>query len=556
MSRIFREHIKRKCDSLVGMWRYKKENEREFESIYVPSVWNNEPKMLTYEGVCVYEKEFFFEGGTLRLLFDGVMTYARVYLDGEYIGDHYGGFTAFSFVCRGVSSGWHTLSVSVDNRFDKSSVPQAFVDWYHYGGITRGVSAEKLRGICIMGSKIEYSLTEDMKRADIRARIALLSAEDETVTDTVSVAVGGVSVSAEVTLSAGEEREITLELSLDSPMLWDINDPNLYNVVTESSTDDLIDRTGFRCVCVRDNSILLNGRKIAIKGVNRHEDHPEHGMAFPLSLMKKDLDLIKNMGCNAIRGSHYPNAREFLDLLDENGIMFYSEIPIWGCGFSESALSDPVVLERGLAMHKEMLRDYYNHPSIVMWGMHNEIAVDSAAGYEMSRLYYSYLKENGGNRAVVYASHKPEVDICFEFCDIFCLNLYFGWYTGDLYSWDKFLERFTKRKRELSMADKPIIFSEFGCAALFGCHDDENIRWSEEYQAKLLTHCLTLFRDHPEVVGSFIWQFSDIRTSKETGLTRARGYNNKGLVNEYRKPKLAYRAVKKIYEDDDGETSL
>ena len=97
------------------------------------------------------------------------------------------------------------------------------------------------------------------------------------------------------------------------------------------------------------------------------------------------------------------------------------------------------------------------------------------------------------------------------------------------------------------MADKPILYSEFGAAALFGCHDEDTVLWSEEYQAKLLAHCLRVFHSHPAVVGAFVWQFADIRTCLAAGINRARGFNNKGILNEYRKPKLAYHAVRQCY---------
>ena len=221
---------------------------------------------------------------------------------------------------------------------------------------------------------------------------------------------------------------------------------------------------------------------------------------------------------------------------------------MWGWGFSEEALADPTVVERGLEMHREMVRYYYNHPSIILWGMHNEIQLGTCAAYQLTDKYYAYLKEYGGNRAVVYASDKPWEDICFGLCDIICLNQYYGWYYGyEADAWEKFLERFTEKTKELGVSDKPIVMSEFGCAAIYGCHDDEGILWSEENQAAQLGHALEVFHSHPSVIGSFIWQFADIRTCLEAGINRARGFNNKGILNEYRKPKLAYRVAKEKY---------
>ena len=309
-----------------------------------------------------------------------------------------------------------------------------------------------------------------------------------------------------------------------------------------------MDRTGLRKVEIVGQQVWLNGKPVEICGVNRHEEHPDWGFAFPEGLMKRDIDIIRRMNANAIRGSHYPNSRVFVDLLDANGLLFWSEIPIWGCGFEPETLANPVVLERGLDMHREMVRHYYNHPSIIIWGMHNEIPSQTQPAWEMSRLYYSFLKENGGNRIVTYASNHAENDMCMEFCDLICINQYDGWYGGSIQSWGDFLERFRERRKQLGIEHKPVIMSEFGAAAVYGHHTFDDLKWTEEYQADLLTHCLNTFHDDPMVAGSFVWQFSDIRTCAEMGLNRARSFNNKGLVNEYRRPKQAYHAVRKAYE--------
>ena len=318
-----------------------------------------------------------------------------------------------------------------------------------------------------------------------------------------------------------------------------------------TTTDDLTDRIGFRKTEVRPDGIYINGRRREIRGVNRHEEHPEWGFAFPAGLMRRDLDIIADMGCNAIRGSHYPNSRMFVDLCDERGLLFWSEIPIWGCGFEPETLGREKVLNRGLQMHREAVRHYYNHPSVIIWGMHNEIYSDSEQGYAMSELYYGFLKENGGDRIVTYASRLPMTDICFKFCDVICLNIYKGWYEGEPESWEGFLEEFRRHRHELGFDGKPVIMAKFGAAAVYGYSTFDNVRWTEEYQARLLSHCLELFRSDPMICGAYIWQFADIRSQNQ--LNRARGFNNKGVVNEYRKPKLAYYAVYTRFALQDAE---
>jgi beta-glucuronidase len=341
---------------------------------------------------------------------------------------------------------------------------------------------------------------------------------------------------------------------LENIELWEMKSPKLYTVVASTDTDDLIDKVGFRKVEVKDNNILLNGKSIELLGVNRHEEHPEWGFAFPAKLMKKDIDLILYMGCNTVRGSHYPNSRIFMDMIDERGILFWSEIPMWGVGFSEEALQRPLIKERGFNMHKEMVKYYYNHPSIVIWGLHNEVATYSPHTYPLSEKWSKFLRENGGNRLITHASCHPMCDNDMGFDDIICINIYHGWYryggyNGNLQDWDRMVGEFSKRRIEMGWQDKPVIMSEFGAAALAGYHTPfDTVRWSEEYQRDLLEYTIELFHKTPYMRGTYIWQFCNIRTSPSMDINRVRYFNNKGLLDEYRNPKVAFYKVKELYE--------
>lgn len=505
--------------------------------------------MLDYEGAVFYEKRFFSDGGCLKLTFDGVLTKAKVFLDGSLLGTHTGGFTGFFFIVPNVSKGWHLLTVIADNRFDAHSIPQKKVDWYHWGGIIRSVRTETLCGMSILSERMEYTLSENLESARARVVMRLYNASNMATTDTIHVELDGRETTCiTLTLEPREMRELTTEeFTVNHPRLWSPETPELYMLYLSTKTDDLADRVGFRLVEVRDGQVLLNRYPIEIRGINRHEEHPDFGFAFPQALMGRDLERIRELGCNAVRGSHYPNTKDFLDLLDETGMLFWSEIPMWGCGFSKEALAAPEIIAGGMEMHREMLEQYYNHTSILFWGMHNEIPSDCEAAVELSRSYYRYLKENGGNRLVVYASNKPERDRCLQYCDCVCLNIYLGWYEGTLSDWDDYTDRILERMCTLGLGEVPILYSEFGAAAIYGCHDEDSVLWSEEYQAKLLSHCLWTFHRHHSVVGAFVWQFADIRTCPAAGINRARGFNNKGILNEYRKPKLAYYAVRQCY---------
>ncbi len=547
--RLFDISRKREITSLNGAWKSKTESGAE-KSIYIPSVINNETDMLLYEGSITFTKSFYSKGGTLRFVFEGVQNLCAVYFDGKPAASHYGGFTAFDFIVSGVAEGEHTLRVDTVNEYDKNSIPQRKVDWFHYSGITRDVYVERLKGLCILDSRLVYELDVDQQTAVCHVEATLFNADDKhALTDEITVSVADRQLcSRRVSLGKGEKSSFkTSDFTLDNIKLWDIGSPKLYSFTVSSGSDELTDKTGFRKIEIRNGEFILNGSPLVLKGINRHEEYPSFGFAFPKAMMLRDIAIIKDLGCNAVRGSHYPNDKYFLDLLDENGILFWSEIPVWGVGFSEETLSNPTIIKRGLKMHEEMCAQYYNHPSAVIYGLHNEILSDTDSGYNFTESFYRLVKEKAGNRLITYASNHPLNDICFKFCDFISVNLYHGWYGGGLDDWDKFVDDFALRLKEKDAAGKPVVMSEFGAAAIYGNHTFDNIKWTEEYQANLLNYTLTLFEKTDYIKGTFIWQFTDIRTYENLDLNRARGYNNKGILNEHRKPKLAYYTVKNHY---------
>lgn len=558
--RAFSEFSKRQVLCLDGAWQFAIDpdgvgaDERWFDglpssrAVAVPSVWNTQLGLLEYEGAAFYQRKFRTAGGNLRFVFGAVLTEATVWLDGELLGEHYGGFTQFEFVVYGVSAGEHILTVRVDNSFDEHSVPQTEVDWYHYGGIIRPVTVETLRGVVPLSTRMEYDLDVASRRAVVRFVTEVINTNETETETVVSAEVMGVEFAAAASIGARERCEVSTEYkTLEGLELWSQESPKLYTARVYTPDDDLLERVGFRKVEVDGSRILLNGEPIEFRGVNRHEEHAEFGFAFPPALMARDLDLIADLGCNTIRGSHYPNNPIFLDMLDERGFTFYSEIPIWGHGFRGDTLGDPIIVDRAANMHIEMVKQYYNHPSIIIWGMHNEIDTSLPDALEMTKRYYKLLKETGGNRLVTYAGDRPLTDICLKYCDIICINKYNGWYSGTISLWAETIEKMFERFAEVGVEGKPLIISEFGAGAVYGHRSFDTVRWSEDYQAKLLEHCITLFRDDPRIAGCYIWQFTDIRTCRDMGLTRARQYNNKGILNEHRNPKAAYFKVKEIY---------
>ena len=573
MKRLFNPHLKRNVITLSGPWKFLADTENVGmeqgwynglpggDTVIVPSVWNNELGMLNFEGCGWYEKKFMTQGGSIMLEFESVMTASTVWLDGKKIGEHYGAFTAFSFIVNEVSCGEHTIVVCADNRFDSNSFPRRYTDWFNYGGIARDVFAHELNGIAILNNHIVYELSSDLGSATVCAEIDLYNASNSALSSEVSVKIDDFTIYCDkVTLDAYEKRTVrTHSVEMKDISLWDTESPKLYTVLTSTDTDDLYDKIGFRKIEVKDNNILLNGRAIELLGINRHDEHPDWGFAFPAKLMKKDIDLLVDMGCNTVRGSHYPQQKIFVDMLDERGILLWSEIPMWGCGFSWESLDNEITIERGLNMHKEMAYQYYNHPSIIIWGMHNEIDTRKETSLPITKQSYAHLREFGGNRLITHASNHPLDDLCMDYNDIICINIYHGWYnyyggTGTLKDWDKMVVDLKNRLIEKGWLGKPVIMSEFGAAALAGYHAHfDTVRWSEEYQRDLIEYCLELFHKTDYMRGTYVWQFCNIRTSPSMDINRVRYFNNKGVLDEYRNPKASYFKIKELYHRYSGK---
>ncbi|GHT98421.1 beta-glucuronidase [Spirochaetia bacterium] len=567
MNRLFEENNKRRIVSLDGVWQFRTDENREgiekgwakmlpsncaaCRDAAVPSLWTCTLRLYHYEGVAWYFRTFSGSaegtgGGFKALVFHGVTGLADVYVDGLHVGQHYGGFTGFQVLLKDLSCGEHFLAVRVDSTHtDTDTIPLNKVDWYHHGGISRGVELHSHTAIRINQFLIRYTLSNmNGKTADahIECTLRFSTNTSQAIRRIVRIFVDG-KIAAETAVIITGEGEAKIPFRMEQVNLWNPTSPNLYRFDAEIEDDGIADMTGFREIQAREGKLFLNGEQIRLKGVNRHEEHPDFGFALPLALQYKDMDIIKEAGCNAIRGSHYPNAQTFLDLCDREGILFWEEIPQWQ--FFKEALENPLMNERGLTMHTEMVERDLNHPSIILWGLHNENDTRMEAAFSLSKKYVERIRSLDTSRLITYATMMPLEDICFSLVDVVSINKYFGWYQGELADWKRFLRDFYKKLDDEGCGDKPFIISEFGADGIPGVRNFENQKGTEDYQAEYLGYTLDLFMNDPRIAGSYIWQYCDMRVWDAVG--RARGFNNKGIVDEYRRPKLAYNAVKACY---------
>lgn len=327
MERLFKEHDKRNTFLLNGVWKFVKDEKhvgeteqwhldfpKEAIDIAVPSCINNRLGMMEYQDVCWYKKEFQCHEGLIKICFGAVSEQAKVYLDGEYLGEHYGGFTSFEFVKK-VQGEKHTLVLRVDPRSTEDTIPLYEVDWHHYCGIIRSVEVSELADVYIDRFFINYDLSKDLKNVDIHIEASIFNMTEKPLSECVKFYLNDQKIYEEIH-QLDEKTVISVDYYLENVKLWDIHKSVLYEVKAELNEDDLIDRIGFRKIQVSGNQLLLNGKQIKLKGVNRHEEHPDWGFAVPLAIMQRDMDILKNLNVNMVRGSHYPNSKYFLDMCD------------------------------------------------------------------------------------------------------------------------------------------------------------------------------------------------------------------------------------------------
>ncbi len=561
MGRLFKQNSFAKFISIDKMWDFALDpndvgiKEKWYENfpekkrkITVPSCWNMEVDLFRYTGTAWYKTTFETSASNIYINFEAVQNEADVYLDGKHLGNHYGGFLPFGFEVNNLSGQKHTLTVRVNNFVNMlDTYPLSRVDWFNYGGIARDVQIRELSSAFIKDYKISYEFKDSLKDVSLNIQTSIKTFAP--VSENLEVYVNDQKFYS-TPVSVNGEEELNISFDLHDIKLWGIYNPALYYVKLVFGNEDIIERIGFREIKTRGTDILLNGEKIKILGVNRHEEHPDFGFSMPFSLIKRDIDIIKNLNCNAIRTSHYPNSRETADYCDEIGMLFWTEVPAWNR--SAEAMSNETALQRALKIEEEMIKEAFHHPSIIVLSMHNECATNTKEGYEVTKKMIELAKSLDSSKLVSYVSNKVGIfenkEICYSLADIVCLNHYIGWYfpaeDGD---WNSFMEEYKQILKECDSLDKPFLMTEFGVAALMGTNTFESLRWSEDYQADCLEFTLNQLLNNDRISGTYIWQFCDNRSAVEFEISRPRGYNNKGILNEYRHPKRAYRTVQKIY---------
>ncbi len=338
------------------------------------------------------------------------------------------------------------------------------------------------------------------------------------------------------------------EIALPAAESYELDAPKLYQVwgrLWEEGevVDDLIDRMGFREIKVQGNRVYFNDKPVRIKGFNRHEDHALFGCAIPVEGMDYDLRLMEEMGANAVRTCHYPNDERFLDLCDEKGILVWEEGH--ARGLDEKQMRHPNFRKQSLDCLQEMVENHYNHPSIFTWGILNECASETEYGREVYGEQYALLRKLDKSRPLTSATCRHFSDICLDLPDIVSVNIYPGWYFDE--DVKGYLEKIYGWVQETEGKGKPFLVSEIGAGGISGYHAPHRPKWSEERQCDILKEQLLGVLGFEAGSGVFIWQFCDGRVPDENFGGRPCCQNNKGIVDGYRRRKLAFETVKEIF---------
>ncbi|HEX6274893.1 MAG TPA: beta-glucuronidase [Polyangiaceae bacterium] len=531
--------------------------------IAVPGSYNEQlEEGRDYLGPVWYERTFDLPWGwaSRRTLvrFGSVNYHATVWLNGERLGEHEGGHLPFVFdATRVVRAESNRLVVRAEGELRPDRVPPGNVpkdpadgfapnypdgafDFFPYAGIQRPVLLFTVPDEAIVDVTLRPELAGDGARlslaVDALADGALVRA---TLRGNAS------EVSAEAAVANGAA---TLELEVPAARLWSPEDPHLYELAIELARNGTVyDRVtiaaGLRTVAVDGSQLLLNEKPIYLRGFGRHEDFPVAGRGLVPPVLVKDYALMRWMGANSFRTTHYPYADEQLDLADRLGFLVISETPAVGLFFDQAGL------ERRLALCRTMTRELVlrdkNHPSVIAWSLANEPHSRRPAARAFFEELVALARELDPSRLVTLVSYLGVDETSFELCDLVCVNRYNGWYTESGRIAEGMQQLSADLDRIHARYDKPLLLSEFGADAVPGMHAEPPEMFTEEYQADMIASIVGVLREKSYVVGEHVWNLCDFKTGQ--AVHRVGGLNFKGVFTRDRRPKLAARTLRALW---------
>ena len=474
-----------------------------------------------------------WQGKQILLTFEGAAHDSTVFCNGKKVGEHLCGYTAFTVdLTNNVLYGQdNLLCIRLDSRENLNVPPFGYViDYMTYGGIYRDVRLEVKEKVSL--SDIFVHTAIDFRSSPVTAQITseiTLTESNENITirqyympKNTAGAQESWNLLCEQTISADTtcDKKIALTAAITDPLLWDTEEANLYILKTQLYQDNtLLDETkttfGIREAVFKKDGFYLNGRKVRIRGLNRHQSFPYVGYAMPESMQKLDADLLKKeLGLNAVRTSHYPQSHYFLERCDELGLLVFTEFPGW------QHIGDDAWKAQAVANAEDMIRQYRNHPSIILWGIRINESPDDDAFYEKTNAVAHKLdpsRPTGGVRAIK-KSHLLE--------DVYTYNDFL--HDGEMPGCDP-------KKKVTSDMEKPYLISEYNGHMYPTKAFDNEERRSEH--AIRHANVLDAVAGQSDIAGSFGWCMFDYNTHKDFGSGDRICYH--GVMDMFRNPKLA-----------------
>ncbi|EIP97374.1 beta-galactosidase/beta-glucuronidase [Opitutaceae bacterium TAV1] len=541
----------------------------------VPGCYNLAGSRIGGRGAGLYRTRFAFPSGHARLCFGGLGLYARVWLDGHDLAEIKNPYAtiAIDTDIRPAAGGGdrHELLVLVDNRFDPARVPvfRPSSDFYGYGGIYRSVTLTRLPDTRVERVKIT---TLDIATGRVRLEARLGGRIPQKLR--IRYAFDGGAPAETVLAAPAGKQPLVIETQVPGHRVWSPEHPALHTLSFGISCaeadgpfeegDAVIEQFGIRTITTLGREILLNGSPVRLLGLNRHESHPQFGPAQPGQLIADDLQWARELNANFIRAVHYQPDSGFLDACDRAGFLVWAESLGWAQPESDAQDPEIVALHRHSAI--ALVDACLNHPSVIIYAFLNESCSDTPDGRRLYQNLAQTLRDADSSRLISYASNRFEKDLCFDLADIISINPYPGWIGGfgdmandpDRLWTTPVLARIRPEIDRLARyfaetpahAQKPLLVSEIGACGLYGVRDRARAQWSEEFQQDYFDEAVRAVLDNPRYAGIALWQMFDNRSFVNTGpsvRTKPRGYNNAGLLDEYRRPKLAFDTVKELF---------
>lgn len=497
-------------------------------TLAVPGDWNSQDaRLLLYEGTLWYQRTFHGRraAGRRTFLHFGAANYeAEVWVNGEFVGSHVGGFTPFDLeITAPLRDGENAVVVCVDNARRRDGVPALDTDWWNYGGLTRDVRLVEVPETFLCDYRVGLDGIE-------------VSVDGPAPEQPVRIEIGGRVIDLVTNAQGRAFAPLPFE-----PERWSPARPRLYDVALSCNGEVVHDRVGFRTIEVRGIEILLNGEPIFLRGISIHEEAPlRGGRASGADDARTLLGWALELGCNFVRLSHYPHDESMARMADELGLLVWEEIPVYW----EIDWESPVALASATSQLRELILRDRSRASVILWSLANE-TLPKPARLEFLRSLAKTARQLDSTRLLTTAlltlptrDRRMRIDDPLgELVDVLAVNEYFGWYYGEPEGvvWESDL-------------GKPLVMSELGADALAGHHGADEERYTEEFQQRFYERQIAMLETISFLRGVSPWILQDFRSPRRNLPGIQDHYNRKGLVSERGQRKLAFSVLRAWYE--------